>query len=197
LPCDRPVVLFGGASATAPGVKLKGRNDFAARLETLFRRACRGKVDFQLVAGRGHDLLEDADAILARIAAAPSSLLIMHYPTSDVADGAAVPVMVGTYERILDACHAQGGLCLIGGQLPVDQFTAGLSSRQLELERIAMERFGSAYVALYRHFQSERGQKRLMTRLDSGDGRHLNDFGHELLHELYARALIRLAGTGK
>lgn len=197
LPCDRPVLVFAGRGALAEGVREPGRNDFATRLRTFFERVCRRAVDFEAVATETERLLGHSDAIAGRIAKATGGIAIVHFPFGDVEASASAVEILGAYRRILRACESGGSLCVVGGQQPVNAFDRRANDLQLELERRAATEFGAAYLAMHRYFASEREDRRLMLPLDSGDGRHVDDFGHELLFSLYRRRLMELTAPGQ
>lgn len=192
LPCDRPIVLFGGSTVVADGARARGRNDFATRLRVLFRRVC-GSVDaFAVSAHRGDGLLDEVDDIANGLAKGPPSIAILHYPSADIEAGASVEALLEAYRKVADACAASGSLCIIGGQQPVNAFSQEATDRQLLVERRASEKFGRMYLPIYRYFKSEFGARKLMLPADSGDGRQIEDLGHELLYALYRRRILEL-----
>jgi hypothetical protein len=195
VPCDRPVYLFGGSQVLAEGVRDPGSNGLSMRIDTFFRRVCRRDVSFEVVAEDDGRLLPAADRIADRLASGRRSIALIHYPVTDIESGASVDALLQAYRRILAACSKTGSLCIIGGQQPVNAFTDEQSARQLELERRASAEFGSNYLPLHRYFESESNPRRLMRWLDSGDGRMIEDFGHELVYLIYRRRLLELTGA--
>lgn len=195
VPCDAPIMLFGGDTVLARGVSARGSTDFATRLRVFFRRVCGSVEEFDVSAESRGRLLDEIDTVLQSILQNERAIAILHYPASDIEAGATVDALLAAYRRVLDACEKSATLCVIGGQQPVNAFTDEQTARQLQLERRAAERFGQAYLPLYRHFQSERGSRRLMLPADSGDGRHIEDLGHEMLYAIYRRRLIEMHTT--
>ena len=80
------------------------------------------------------------------------------------------------------------------GTSPIPVPSAGKAT---DSQRRASAAFGANYLPLYRYFRSESGVRRLMIPLDSGDGRHTDDYGHDLLYKLYRRRLIELTSSKK
>lgn len=196
LPCDRQVLVFGGSTILAEGVRVPGSNDFATRVRRFFDRVCGGNTSkFETVAGDESNLIGEAARISARLARNPKSIALIHFPATDIETGASVDQLLRTYREILDACARSGSVCIIGGQQPVNAFAQDASDRQLELERRAAVEFGRNFLPLYRYFQSESGTRRLMLPFDSGDGRFIDDRGHELLFRIYRGRLLELVGS--
>jgi len=192
LHCDRPITLFGGSTVLADGVRARGSTDFATRLRVFVRRVC-GKVDgFEVSAHRGGSLLDEVDEVARMLREAPPGIAIVHYPSADIEAGATVEALLAAYRKIAEACVGGGSICIIGGQQPVNQFSREQVGRQLRLEREAVQMHGRAYLPMYRYFESEFGSRNLMLSADSGDGRHIDDVGHELLYKLYLRRLLEL-----
>jgi hypothetical protein len=195
LPCDKPMHVFGGPTVLAKGVKEAGRNDFVTRMTTFVRRVCGTAGEVEDLGVEQGGVVGQADTIAAVVGKPPGVIGLIHYPFSDIEDGAPVDVVLQTYRKILEACSAGGSLCIIGGQQPVNSLGPGTTERQLELERRATETFGMHYMPIYRHFQSQSARQRLMIRVDSGDGRMIGDPGHDLLFELYRRRLLELTAA--
>lgn len=195
VPCGVQVYAFGGPTILAEGVKARGSTDFAARMETFFGRVCLGDVTFEMIAEKTGRLIYDPSAISDRLARSPRSVALIHFPASDIDEDISVERLLQAYKRVLDACAASGSICIIGGQQPVNSFTQEMTDLQLELERRASAAFGPNYLPLYRYFQSESSARRLMTAMDSGNGRFVGDYGHELLYQLYRRRLIELTSN--
>ena len=197
VPCDRPVHLFGGPTLAAEGVRVKGAHDFATRAEVFFNRVCSDPVKIELHIGPSGRLLDGAAEIADRLARAPRSIALLHFPLSDIENGASVEQLLNAYRKILDACAASGATCIVGGQQPVNSFSKQLSERQSEVERRASAAFGSSYLPLYHYFAAEWSGHRLALPFDSGDGRHISDLGHELLFAVYRLRLLELTGDGR
>lgn len=196
LPCDRQVLVFGGSTILAEGVRVPGSNDFASRIRRFFDRVCGGStLKFETVAGDGSNLIGEATRISARLAKNPKSIALIHFPATDIEKDASVDQLLRAYREIFDVCARSGSVCIIGGQQPVNAFGQEASDRQLELERRAAAAFGRNFLPLYRYFQSESGTRRLMVPLDSGDGRFVDDRGHELLFRIYRGRLLELIGS--
>ena len=168
LPCDRPILLFGGSTVMAVGVQARGSNDFATRLRVFFRRVCGSVNAFAVSAHRGDGLLEEVDDIANGLAKGPPRIAILHYPLTDIEAGSSVEALLEAYRKVADACAASGSLCIIGGQQPVNAFSQEETDRQLLVERRASEKFGRMYLPIYRNFKSEFGSRRLMLPADSG-----------------------------
>lgn len=194
MPCDRPVGVFGGSTVLAEGVRTPQSNGLAVRLEAFFARSCGAPVKFETIAEHGDGVIEKSAEISAWISRHPRSIAFIHFPAVDIESGASPEQLLRTYRSILETCSRNGTLCIIGGQQPVNRFSDEAVYRQLELERRAAMAFGGNYLPLYRHFQSESRSRRLMLPVDSGDGRHLDDRGHELLFKVYRRRLLELTG---
>lgn len=195
LPCDRNIGVFGGPTVLAKGVRVPGSNDLATRLEVLFARACQSPVHFETFADEREGIIERAGEISAWISRNPRSIVFLHFPVADVESGASPDQLLRTYRSILDTCSMNKALCIIGGQQPVNAFSEELADRQLELEQRAAFSFGANYLPLYRYFASESSTRRLMLPLDSGDGRFVDDRGHDLLFRVYRRRLLELTGS--
>jgi len=195
VPCDRPVYLFGGSQVLAEGVRDPGNTDFATRVGAFLRRVCGRGVYFEVVAEDDGRLLPAADRIADRLARGRRSIAMIHYPVTDIESGASVDALLQAYRRILAACSKTGSLCIIGGQQPVNAFNEEQSARQMELERRASAEFGSNYLPLHRYFESESNPRRLMRPVDSGDGRMIDDYGHDLIFVVYRRRLLELTGA--
>lgn len=195
VPCEAPVHLFGGTTVQAAGVAVPGRNDFASRLELFFRRACRKPVDFVTFSDKGATLIEESREITEKVLDNPGGVFLMHYPLSDLNAGFDAKELLARYEQIISVCRGTDSTCIIGGQQPVNSYSDDMARRQIRLEQEASQLFGKNYLALYRYFESEAPGRRLILRLDSGDGRLVNDQGHELLYVLYRNRLLEL-GSG-
>lgn len=195
MPCDRPVGVFGGSTILAKGVRVPGDNDLITRLEVFFARSCGAPVKFETIAERGGGVIEMSADVAAWISRHPRSIAVVHFPFVDIESGASPEQLLRTYRSILEVCSSHGALCVIGGQQPVNGVDDGIVDRQLELERRAAATFGTSYLPLYRYFQSESGSRRLMLPVDSGDGRFLDDRGHDLLFKVYRRRLLELTGS--
>lgn len=195
VPCDRPVYVFGGGQVAGVGVRDPGKNDFATRIDTFFTRVCGHEVRFEVVTEEGGRVVPAAATIAGTIARNPRSIAFVHFPVSDVENGASVDALLDAYRWILDACTKTGSTCIIGGQTPVNAFNQAQSDRQLEVEHRAAAVFGSSYLPLYRYFQSESSRRRLMLPVDAGDGRLVDDIGHELLFNIYRRRLLETTGA--
>lgn len=193
VPCGVQVYAIGGSTLMAKGVKTPGSTDVAARMDTFFGRVCEGDVEFETIAKESGLLIDDGgEAISDLISRSRRSVAFIHFPFADVEAGSSVEALLKGYRVILDSCAASGSICIIGGQQPVNAFSKAATELQLELERRASAAFGKNYLPLYRYFQSESKARRLMTELDSGDGRFVNDFGHDVLYKLYRGRLIEL-----
>lgn len=193
VPCGGQVYAIGGSTLMAEGVAAAGSTDFATRMEAFFERVCEGDVKFETIVKESGRLIDDDDdAIPQLLARSRRSVAFIHLPFTDVEAGSPVDVLLKGYRAILDSCAASGSICIIGGQQPVNALSKAATERQLELERRASAAFGRNYLPFYRHFQSESDVRRLMIPLDSGDGRFVNDFGHDLLYKLYRQRLIEL-----
>lgn len=195
IPCGRQVYAFGGSTILAAGVNAPGSTDFVSRMETFFQRVCGADVKFVAVAEESGKLLDEVDAIVRQLASSPRSVAFLHFPLTDIGSGASVDQMLDAYRRIFKTCAATGSICIIGGQQPVNSFTQQQTDRQLDLERRASSAFGAHFLPLYRYFESESNTRRLIHTLDSGDGLHIGDFGHELLYKLYRRRIIELSDS--
>lgn len=191
VPCDRPVFVFGDATVLAVGVRAVGSTDFAGRLKSFLRRVC-GHMSVETVGREGGHFLGDAATILDKLAVNQRSIALVHFPFADIESGPAVDTLLSAYRRLVNACTSTRSICIVGGQQPVNGFASAESDRQRELERRASAELGSSYLPLYRHFESESNSRRLIIPLDSGDGRLLNDQGHQVLFELYRRRLLEL-----
>ena len=197
VPCGGEVYVFGGSTMMGDGVRAAGSTDFPARMETFFERVCGGEVTFTKSAEESGRFVDDVAAISERLARSPRSVAFVHFPFTDLEAGTSVDRILQAYRTLLAACTASGSTCIVGGQQPVNALSAEVTDRQLELERRALAAFGANYLPLYRYFRSESGVRRLMIPLDSGDGRHTDDYGHDLLYKLYRRRLIELTSSKK
>lgn len=197
VPCGGPVYVFGGSTTLGEGVRAPGSTDFPARLEAFFERVCGGEVTFTNLAEGSGRLVDDVTAISERLARSRRSVAFVHFPFTDLEAGTSVDTILQAYRTLMTACAASGSTCIVGGQQPVNALTAEVTDRQLDLERRASAAFGSNYLPLYRYFQSESGVRRLMLPLDSGDGRYIDDYGHEMLYKLYRQRLIELTSSRK
>jgi len=195
IPCGGQVYVFGGSTILGDGVRAPGSTDFPARMGTSFERVCGGEVTFTNSAGESGRLVDEVAAIAERVARSPRSVAFVHFPFTDLEAGASVDTMLQAYRTLMTACAASGSTCIVGGQQPVNALTEEVTDRQLELERRASAAFGSNYLPLYRYFRSESSVRRLMVPLDSGDGRYIDDFGHDLLYKLYRQRLIELTSS--
>lgn len=196
VPCDASVHLFGGATVQAKGVAVRGRNDFESRLKLFFRRVCEEPVDFLTLADKGATLIADSPEIIEKIRGNPGGIFLIHYPLSDLGAGVEAEAVLAQYGQIMSACRNTDSICVIGGQQPVNSYSDETVRQQLRLEREASKLLGENYLPLYRYFESEAPGRHLILRLDSGDGRLVNDHGHELLYVLYRNRLLAL-GSGK
>lgn len=197
LPCDRPVFVFGSSTIMAEGVRVVGRNDFAARMRTFLVRLCGAAVKYEIVAMDDTTLIDEAPRISSLLAQHPGSIALIHFPVTDIENGASVEQLMRIYGVILNVCARTGSICIVGGQQPVNAFGPEASDRQRELERRAVAAFGRNYLPLYRYFESESGTRRLMTPLDSGDGRFIDDRGHDLLFRLYQVRMLELTRVSR
>ena len=136
-------------------------------------------------------------AISDRSALSPRSIALLHFPFTDIERGASVEQLLQVYRVILDVCAKGGSICIIGGQQPVNGFSQEVTERQFDLERRATAAFGLNYLSVYRYFQSESSGRRLMLPLDSGDGRFLHDFGHEVLYVVFRNRLLEMTGSAR
>jgi hypothetical protein len=195
VPCDRPVQVFGGSSALLTGVRVPGSNDLSSRIKVFFERSCGGTMAFETVVYSDGGLLENVDDVAMRLAQGPRSVALLHFPVADIEAGATVDAVLQAYRKVVEVCASHGSVCIIGGQQPVNALGQQATERQLELERRASAEFGPAYLPLYAFMQSELPKRRLMLPIDSGDGRHVDDFGHELLFALYRRRLLERQAT--
>lgn len=195
VPCNRPILVFGDAGVLGKGARIPEAGGFVARMRSFVERVCGGSVRLETVARDSVTLVEQLGAISERLARSPRSIVFLHFPLTDVEAGVPVDRILSAYQKLLDACTSGGSICIIGGQQPVNAFTDSETRRQIEVEQRASDKFGAAYLPMFRHFQSESGRRRLMVRLDSGDGRLLEDYGHELLFELYRRRLLELTAS--
>lgn len=192
LPCDRQVYMFGGSQLVGDGLRDPDNNKLSTRVRTFFRRVCGKDVRFKAFGEEDGRLLEEVGEIVAQLAVSPRSIAIIHYPLSDIEHGARVDQLLAAYAQILSACAQSQSLCVIGGQQPVNSFSDGEAHRQQELEHKAAERFDDNFVPLYRVLSSRVNAHRLMTPLDSGDGRLIGDRGHQIVFQLYRRRLLEL-----
>ncbi|MCZ2415557.1 MAG: hypothetical protein LC136_15025 [Burkholderiales bacterium] len=190
VPCDRPIMVFGEATVLARGVRIPGSNDLVSRLRVFFRRVCHREPLLEVFAHEHGRLVDDEAAIRDYLGRKPGALVFVHYPYTDIESGVSVDALLDAYRRISEACRLNKAICILGGQQPVEALSRESEARQLELERRASVLLGSEFLPLYRYFQSETATRRLMMPLDSGDGRLVNDEGHEALFELYRRHLI-------
>lgn len=193
VPCESTVLVFGDATVLARGVRAPGSTDLVARMKTFFGRVCGGQSRFETIARGGGTLVDDVTLIVDRLARTPRSIALVHFPFADIESGSSVDDLIRVYGTILRVCEASGSLCIIGGQQPVESFSQKEVDRQSELEGRGSAAYGANYLPLYRYFQSESSVRRLMVRFDSGDGRHLDDRGHDLLFEIFRRRLLELA----
>lgn len=197
LPCDRPVHVFGGSQVIGEGVRNVGSNDFVTRVDVFFRRVCGAEIPLAVIAEERGRVISAAAKIADTVTRNPRGIAFVHFPISDVESGVPVDALLAAYRRILDACARAGSICIIGGQLPANALSEEQSERQVEIERRAAAAFGSRYLPLYRYFQSESHHRRLMQPMDSGDGRMIDDLGHELLFRIYRRRLLELTGSAQ
>lgn len=197
VPCDRAVFMFGDATVLGQGARMPAVNGLATRLEVFFRRVCGGKHSFETFARTDGRLVDELVAIGETLTRRPRSIAFVHFPYSDIESGVRVDALLRAYRDLTDMCARTGAICIVGGQQPVNSLTSDAAERQLELERRASSSLGSSYVALYRYFESEAAARRLMTPLDSGDGRFVNDEGHATLFELFRRRVLELPGANR
>jgi len=197
VPCGGQVYVFGGSTILGEGVRAAGSTDFPTRMESFFERVCGVEVAFTKRAEESGRFVDNLASISGRLARSPRSIAFVHFPFTDLEAGTSVDRLLQAYRTLLAACAASGSTCIVGGQQPVNALTADATDRQLELERRASAAFGANYLPLYRHFRSESGARRLMIPLDSGDGRFINDYGHDLLYKLYRQRLIELTSSQK
>jgi hypothetical protein len=190
LDCQAPVMLFAATGTRLTGVREPGRDDFLARLETFATKACGGSVAVSVITDGGDRLRERLDSVVELIGRVSKGVAILHFPYADAEAGSGVDDLLSAYRTVLDVCRRSGVVCILGGQQPIHASNEEMVARQQELERRAAAEFGAAYLPLYRHLQSRWEGRRLMTSIDSGDGRSLDVFGHELLFRLYRRALL-------
>lgn len=183
-------MVFGDATVLARGVSAPATNGLVARLRLYFERACHAHPSFEVFARDNGRFVEDAAGMREKLAQKPGAVVFVHYPYADLASGVSVDALLDAYRQLAEACRQSSAICIIGGQQPVNALQPDTDASQLELERRASAALGSTFLPLYRHFQSEAGDRRLMVPLDSGDGRLVNDEGHELLFELYRRRLL-------
>ena len=193
--CDRPVVVVGESTILGNGVVGHAHNGFTSRLQLFFRRVCGEPVAVKVVASDDWTLLDAMDEIAAEIARNPSGIFIVHFPGTDLASGTPVDSIVQRYALILERCNESKSVCIVGGQQPANHHDGRVAELQLELEREAAAAVGARYLPLREHFDSETTQRRLMVPVDSGDGRHLNALGHQVLFDVYRRRLLELTGT--
>ncbi len=194
LSCEAPVMFFGATSGTTvTAAREPGREDLAERFSAFVRRLCNGRADFLAVTEGGDRLRDRLDSIVEQIGRAPKAIAILHFPYADIESGSGVDDLLSAYRAILDACRRSDSTCILGGQQPIASASPEMTARQIELERRAAAEFGAAYLPLYRHLQSRWESRRLMTSIDSGDGRGLNVFGNQLVFRLYSRVLLQSA----
>lgn len=191
LPCERQMFLFGASTVLGE----RAETTFEDRLSTFVRRTCREPVRLETIAEDDSKLVDQLDRILATLVAYPRSIALIHFPFTDIAEGVSVDDMLAGYRRILGACAAGNSVCIIGGQQPVNSLDDEASARQVELERRAAQLFGPSFLPLYRHLESELDGTRLMAPVDSGNGRFLNDRGHELIYALFRNRLLEISGN--
>lgn len=190
VPCDRPILVFGDETVLARGVRVPEANGLVSRLRLFFRRVCDSEPRLEVFAHEHGRLTDDETTIRDRLGRKPGAVVLIHYPYADIGSGVPIEALLDAYRRVAEACRANDATCILGGQQPVDALSHEADARQLELERRASVLLGREFLPLYRHFRSEAPNRRLMIPLDSGDGRLLNDEGHEVLFELYRRRLI-------
>jgi len=192
VPCDRPIFVFGDATVLGRGVRMLGRNDLASRLKVFFRRVCDKEPRLEVVAQEHGRLVDAVVTIGDTLARNHGALAFVHYTFADVESDVPADLLLVAYRRLGEVCRSTVAICIVGGQQPVESLAQKAEAWQLEIEQQAAATLGGGFVPLYRHFRSEAGSRRLMVPLDSGDGRFVNDAGHELLFELYRRRLIEL-----
>jgi hypothetical protein len=184
--------MYGEATVQGKGVRGATVED---RRRTFFTGVCDDPVIFETFAEGEGRLATRIHQIIAGIAARPCSITFVHFPAGDAAAGASVDAMLDLYRQIVDQCAAHDTVCIIGGQQPVNAFDDETTLRQIEIERRAAQTFGAAYVPTYKYMRSESSRRRLMIRIDSGDGQFVDDYGHELLFALYRNRLLELTGS--
>lgn len=194
-PCGRAVYTFGDATLLGEGVRMPGSSDLAARMHNFFERMCPDAGSFENIAERNATLVDRAPAIVETVLRNPRSIVFVHFPFTDIEAEVAIDRILRAYGKILAACASSGSTCIIGGQQPVNSFVQQHTDRQRELERRASAAFGPSYMSIFVHFESESGSRRLMLPLDAGNGRFVDDFGHELLFKLYRRRLLELTSA--
>jgi hypothetical protein len=191
--CDRPVVVVGASTIIGKAV-VDRAGAFTSRLELFFRRVCGEPVAMTVIASDDWTLLDAMDEIAAEIARKPSGIFIFHFPGTDLAPGTPVDLLLQSYKLIFERCNESASVCIVGGQQPANHHNDRAVELRLELERKAAAAFGARFLPLHKHFESETTQGRIMLPVDSGDGRHLNAIGQEVLFQLYRRRLLELTG---
>lgn len=183
-------MVFGDATVLGRGVTAPATNGLVARLRLFFARICHENPAFEVFARDNGRFVDDVAGMREKLGRKPGAAVFVHYPYADLASGVPVDTLLDAYRQLAETCRSSGATCIIGGQQPVDALPPGIDASQLDLERRASAALGSTFLPLYRYFQSEAAGRRLMVPFDSGDGRLINDEGHEVLFELFRRRLL-------
>lgn len=183
-------MVFGDATVLGRGVTAPATNGLVARLRLFFARICHENPAFEVFARDNGRFVDDVAGMREKLGRKPGAVVFVHYPYADLASGVPVDTLLDAYRQLAETCRSSGATCIIGGQQPVDALPPGIDASQLDLERRASAALGSTFLPLYRYFQSQAAGRRLMVPFDSGDGRLVNDEGHEVLFELFRRRLL-------
>lgn len=191
LPCERPLLVLGVQSALGKAGPADRLFSVVDRLETAFRHVCGNVVlESRLLSEGGVTAnLAEMEEVLSEH---PGAVAIVHFPHEFASAGRDIEKILDAYRRLLAACGKWSATCIIGGQIPTAAFAPGSARGQASLELQAKSALGRNYLPLYRYFESESPTRRLTISLDRGDGRGINDRGHELLYQLYGRRLLEL-----
>lgn len=197
LRCDGPVVVFDTSVRETEADAPRVTNRFGTRLRQFVGRMCGPAAAVREYARPGVLLRDLEPEIVRALERDTPAVAIVHGPYADIEAAVPTAELLDVYRRILAACNRARATCVIGGQQPVNLLSTEASARQIALEQSADRAFSEHYLPLHRHFRSELASRRLMTRLDQGDGRVLSERGELLLFNLFQARLIGLSTSAR
>jgi acyl-CoA thioesterase-1 len=139
--------------------------------------------DSPTVPGRpAPSLTNNIDAALAR----SSKLVLVSYPTNDTAYGYTVDETVRNLLTIRSTAMARGVAVIILSTQPRN-LNATQLARLAEIDGLVSQNVAPCFVAVREALAGPDG--RIAPQYDAGDGIHVNDAGHALIHDRVARLI--------
>jgi len=113
-------------------------------------------------------------------------LLLVSYPTNDTAFGYTVDETVDNLLTIRSAARARGVAVIIVSTQPRN-LNATQLARLVEIDGLVSQRIGPCFVAVREALAGPNSW--IAPRYDAGDGIHVNDAGHAVIHDRIAAVI--------